>query len=219
MRKGTLLSVFILFLFSCKNSNNNDIERIADDFCNCCDINLKSSDDIKTKRIKSNECLNILFQEIEKKTEDSTARNLLFLDIKKLISEKCPDCLEKSTAKVDKHGIISEAIKKNPQLCKEFFKDGDYFLVGTNQNIVITRKGSKNIVKYLDTGNESVFEIVWIDDCSYYLLLKNTNFSQETNFVGDTMLVKVLDIKGDTVHYDINIKSATYPQIMRRGSN
>jgi hypothetical protein len=211
LRRMLLLSG--LLLFSC--SMHDEANRIAENFCHCKDSIFKGNDDLTSKKIKLEDCFYRLSKEIDHVAKDSASKDTLTARIMKLITRSCPDSFDKEKMFQVKRSI-NENLKIDSKKCKDYFTDGDYVPAGIQEPIVITRKGNLNIVKRTEFGCESEYEVKWIEDCAYYLILKKTSCKDENRMVGDSLLVRVIDIKNDTIHYEIDIKSRTFPQMMRK---
>ena len=214
--KARLLLLFVFLLFSC--TVNKDDARIAANFCNCNNSIMNSGEDLTTKRVKLEDCYFMLLREIDSKSSDSISRDILVGNVAKLIETKCSE-FDNFEKLYNHKRSISVDLEKNLFKCREYFIDGEYVPVGINVPIRIIRRGTKNIVKYSDYGCESVFETTWIDDCKYYLIQKSTSCLDQSNMNGDSMLVRVINIKSDTIHYEVDMDSKTFPQIMRRINN
>ena len=224
MTKGLFLPLLVIFNLTCTSIEDVDkiANRIAENNHICIESILKSNDDLTSKRIKLEKCAYDMYKEIERESKDSISRKELYDKVAQIRLKKYSD-FEKLYKLFDEKRQMTLSLQNNSNNCKEYFKDGDYVPVGNDMPIIIKRIGLKNIAKYTDTGYESISEVKWIDNCKYYLILKTTNCPEDINWIGDSLLVRVIDIKSDTIHFEIDMKIGneikTFPSIMRRINN
>jgi hypothetical protein len=214
--KNKVLLLLGFILFSCSINKNAAI--IAENFCNCNDSIMKSDEDLNIKRVKLEDCHFNLSRDIDRISKDSISKVRLSSTVTKLIESSCSEYYIIGNLYNQKRSIATD-LEKNSFRCREFFIDGEYVPVGVNVPLRVIRKGAENIVKYLDYGCESIFEVKWIDDCEYYLIQKSTSCFDQEILNGDSLLVRIIEIKNDTVHYEIDKDSNTYPQILKRVNN
>jgi len=219
----TLLILIGLCSLSCSLNNDKDktAKVIADNYCNCKEKIFSSDDNIVNKKIKFEDCAYDLFRAVENISEDSIYKEALYHLILQIIEDKCSDSEIKKL--FNEKTQISNNLKNKPNQCKEYFKDGDYIFVGVEEPMIITRKGLKNYVKYSNSGCETVSDILWIDDCQYYLILRKSNCPMFVGSIGDSLLVRVISIINDTINYEIDYEIEnevkTFPGIMKRVNN
>lgn len=226
--KLTFFILSILLLTSCGqgveiNQDNKEaeeptdkqIDKIANEFCNCCDSVMKSNEDHISKKVKIGSCFYTMENAIDSMSRDTKMSERYLIESKEKIKKLCPNYIDIKYMFSDKTEI-SNSLKQNPNKCKDYFKDGDYVPVGINSPIVVTRKGTKNIVKYGKENCESVSDVLWVNDCEYYLTLRSSTCKLDGHNIGDQVLVKVTDIRGDTIYYELKMGSGSFPQMMRR---
>jgi len=193
-------------------------EDMAIDFCHCVDsikkTDYKSEDELK---VKLDECLIKYSLNMVKMNLDSSGILMLNEKVKNYLNENCPNLVTKDM--FSKWRKTSINTKINPSKCKEFFTDGEYALVGVNINVRIIRKGNKNINIINDLNCYSLSEVVWLDDCKYKLVMLETDCIQDKYMIGQSSMIKIIDIKGDTVYYDMELNGLIKPGIMRKISS
>lgn len=209
--------LFVLFLgfLSSSCTMKNDATKVAEKFCNCSDSIMKNNSDVHKRNIELEDCFQLVLNEIQNHSNDSVSRYHFGLNVSNMIKTNCANwpTIEKNYKTKTQ---TSEVLKREPRKCREFFVDGEYEILGNNVPMKIIRKGNENISRRTDIGCETKFEIQWIDDCTYNLISKSTNCVDERHLMGDTILVRVVEIKYDTVHYELEAHSFTFPQIMRK---
>lgn len=211
--KKTFVIISVLFFYSC--ASNTDIETIINDYCNCCKNILEAEKNRTTKKIKLENCALNYINSIDKLELNSLYKPFFIGRLEKKMKNNCSECADFEELYKEKR-IITENLTNQPHRCKEYFIDGRYRPIGIEENIVIIRKDSNNIVEYLDLGYTSKFTVKWVSDCSYYLIMKETTRPDITTMIGDSMLVRIINISNDTIDYEVDIDDWTYPQKMRK---
>ncbi len=208
-----LLPIIGLLLLSC--STKKIATKIANDFCNCTDSIMNLNIDLTTKKNKLEVCGFYYFQDIEKNSIDNISKKKLEKSVFKRIKSTCP-YISKYKDMFNVKRTISDSLSSNSYKCKDFFIDGEYMPIGSDLPIKIIRKGAENIVVNTESKCETIYTVEWISDCEYFLILKADNCMNRTNLLEDSLFVRIIDIKNDTIHYDLDVDSSTFPQLMKR---
>lgn len=218
-RNYAIASSILLLIFSFGCSPQREINKISKKACSCGTKILSSDVDNTTKKIQMDDCLFGLDRDIKSAEQILQAKGKDVNNIRSLSYQKIEkSCKLFSTLAVlhKEKRKISDSLSKNPSLCKEFLTDGNYRVVGSNVPIEVVRKGNLNIARFTDLNCETIYKITWVNECSYYLELIETDCEDFKESIGLTIYIRIIEIIDDTIHYDLDAETGTYPQIMRK---
>ena len=88
-------------------------------------------------------------------------------------------------------------------------KNGKFENISWDENISISKTPSEEVITYWDRGGvQDKLKIEWIDSCSYKMTLTETTDQEQADLkqLGDTYFVRILEVRSDTVTYELNLK-------------
>lgn len=91
---------------------------------------------------------------------------------------------------------------KRPVNCKDF-RTGTFVLEG-DTNYKFVRTSDTQIETNLSTGDTTVFDITWLDDCSYRLNFREGYYPKRNDTL--IMTVKIIKTAGDYMYYESTAK-------------
>ena len=142
------------------------------------------------------------------KNEPDTTKHSVLVDQCYLTLEDC-DSYQMHLTHMDKLSATPNRSKiKNADDCA-IMKSGKFENISWNEKIIISKTPTEEIITYLDRGGVyDKLKIEWIDSCSYKMILTETNDHEQaaTKQLGDAYFVRILEVSGDTVMYELNLR-------------
>ncbi len=92
--------------------------------------------------------------------------------------------------------------------CSDFRKGKFSYTPPNGGEVIIRRTKKKQIERYNDENQKFIFEITWLDDCRYELILVNTKGlpkEKKKEIIGTSLQCKV--VAASLGHYEVEITS------------
>lgn len=214
-----LLSIFlILTVISC--SPRPEAVSLAELFCDCCDETLYSglSDTEKKERLAW--CGELYAQAFEQYLDSLTdgksgrvAGTRLARQSNKYLSRNCRSYLTLRQMLSEKR-TMAPALLANTKMCQNLIPGNTFRIIGIMDTTLLSYSSDRIIsvnTKYLDT---TIIQMTWLDNCSYQGEVVYVSGPSMKKQLGSESTVRIINITGDTVHFETDTGFGSFPQRM-----
>ena len=210
MKLKCVYPFLVLVLLSCRDKDIAVV--LAQDYCDCCDDAMNGNYRYAERYYKFHICYGNLLISIDQQTGKKLDQYLLRQQVYDIISERRPGYLYYKQHFTEVRET-SDDLLVNPGKCRAAFGEGLFDAGNFIEPVFVTRKDSKHLITYVESNFKTLYKVIWIDDCSHYMILESTTRPDQMKRIGDTSFIKIIEVRGDTIDIDVTRKDSHYPQL------